>query len=252
MVGSLNGAQKTEKTSAPGLKPIPTSDPQTSSPGSMLRTLQAEILDALPTDDADAIASRRDLVLINHLMGNQRWMRRALHQFAIGHDSVLELGAGAGDFAGWLGPQQHVPPTICGLDLAPRPTGWPSGWNWIQQDLLSFAGYAEFEVVIANLTLHHFDADALAILGEKLRSGPRVILACEPARKRFHLWQARLLWILGVNHVTRHDAPVSVCAGFRGNELPQLLGLAGPDWRTTVAETWRGAYRMIAVRNSPP
>jgi len=220
----------------------------------MQRTIRAELLDTLPPHSTEAIESRRDLEFINRLMGNQRWMGRSLRAHTTTEDRAIELGAGAGEFARWLRTRRRkpfLPPTICGLDIAPRPKRWPDGWNWIQRDLVSFDNYCDFNVVIANLTLHHFDAEVLATLGEKLRSGPRVILACEPARKQSHLWQARLLWICGVNHVTRHDAPVSVCAGFRGFELPKLLGLSGPDWNISVGETWRGAYRMIAVRNTP-
>jgi len=221
----------------------------------MLRTLHAEILDTLPAENSDAIASRRDLVLINRLMGNRRWMGRALHVHATDDKRVLELGAGAGDFGRWWQEQQRrrlaESREVCGLDLAPRPACWPESWLWAQQDLLSFVGYGGFDVVIANLTLHHFAADALARLGQKLRSGPRVVLASEPTRRRLHLWQVHLLRLFGINHVTRHDAPVSVRAGFRGFELPEALGLSGPDWKTTVNETWLGAYRMTAVRNAP-
>lgn len=219
----------------------------------MQRTLHAELLDTLPADSVHAIASRRDLVLINCLMGNQRWMRRALQAHATSGRRVLELGAGAGDFATGLQAQYRrtaVPWTICGLDLAPRPSNWPAGWGWAQEDLLSFAAYQDFDVVIANLTLHHFDTGELNTLGGKLRSGPRIILACEPARKWLHLWQARFLRVFGVNHVTRHDAAVSVRAGFRGFELSQALGLSGQDWSIAVDETWLGAYRMIAVRDT--
>lgn len=245
IVGCLNGTQKTEKNRRHGL------DLGTGRWGSpMLRTLHAEILDTLPADSGDAIASRRDLILINRMMRNQRWMDQALHTHAGRSDRVLELGAGAGDFGCWLRANRDGPcPKMCGLDLAPRPLGWPDEWSWEQYDLVSFPGYSNFDVVIANLTLHHFDADALATLGQQLRSGPRIVLACEPARKLLHLWQSQLLRFCGVNYVTRHDAPVSVRAGFRQFELPQLLGLSAPKWRASVAETWRGAYRMIAVKD---
>jgi hypothetical protein len=50
------------------------------------------------------------------------------------------------------------------------------------------------------------------------------------------------------SNVTKHDGSVSIDAGFRGDELPQLLGLEPATWTWTVAETWSGAYRMIAER----
>jgi pyrroline-5-carboxylate reductase len=46
-----------------------------------------------------------------------------------------------------------------------------------------------------------------------------VFVACEPRRARIALQASKMLWVLGANDVTRHDAVVSVRAGFTGNEL---------------------------------
>jgi hypothetical protein len=54
--------------------------------------------------------------------------------------------------------------------------------------------------------------------------------------------------VLGANHVTRHDGPVSIAAGFVGEELPAALGLAPDQWVWSCRTSWLGAYRMIAVR----
>lgn len=217
----------------------------------MVRTLRTELLDTLPHDNPDALGSRRDLVLINRLMGNWRWLHRVLRRHVAAGDRILELGAGGGEFARWL--IGEVRPNggfdLTGLDLAPRPAGWPMAAAWIRHDLRTFPGYRAFDVVVANLTLHHFSTVDLQQLGQYLRTGPRAVLVCEPARRRLHLWQAQFLRFLGVNHVTRHDAPISVRAGFRGGELADHLGFRAPAWQVFAHETWRGAYRMVALKH---
>jgi SAM-dependent methyltransferase len=193
--------------------------------------------------------------MINRIMGNWRWLARELQRLARPGERVLEIGAGSADFLHWLSrsrPGGALDFEVTGLDLAPRPKDWPQGRGWHQADLLDFDGFDAFDVVLASLTLHHFAPDQLAVLGKRLAGGPRVVLACEPARRRLHLWQARALVLLGINRVTRHDAPASVGAGFRGRELPDALGLHLPAWSVVLASTWLGGYRMAAVRLPPP
>jgi hypothetical protein len=54
--------------------------------------------------------------------------------------------------------------------------------------------------------------------------------------------------LLGGSHVTRHDARVSIAAGFLGDELPAALGLDPRNWHWRCTTTALGAYRMIALR----
>ena len=56
--------------------------------------------------------------------------------------------------------------------------------------------------------------------------------------------------LLGANHVSLHDAHVSIAAGFRGDELPRALGLAATEWEIGCETTVLGVYRMIAVRRT--
>jgi hypothetical protein len=54
--------------------------------------------------------------------------------------------------------------------------------------------------------------------------------------------------LIGANHVSRHDANVSIAAGFRGDELPGLLGLEPERWTWRCTTTLLGAYHLIAWR----
>lgn len=219
------------------------------------RVVQPEMLDGLPHGHPEAVRSRADLVRINRIMGNWSWIERELRARTSGGARVLELGAGDGAFGHWLarnGRKNAAPGGVVedwhGLDLAPRPESWPEDWSWTQADLLRYDCYSSTDVVVANLVLHHFDEEQLRQLGSRMRHGPGLILACETARRLCHVWQAHALALWGMSRVTRHDAPVSVRAGFRDGELPALLGLDGAGWQVEITQTWKGAYRMVAQR----
>ena len=53
-----------------------------------------------------------------------------------------------------------------------------------------------------------------------------------------------------IQHVTLHDARVSITAGFLGDELPEALGMADGSWDTSCTLTTLGALRMVAVRRT--
>ena len=211
----------------------------------MQRTIQPEILDTLSPEDPAALHNRRDLRIINRLMGNPGWFARALTAVLRPGDRILELGAGTGELSRSLAGRGF---RIDGLDLWPRPPGWPAASAWHQADLRTFAGYGDYSVIIASFILHQFTAPELAAVGEKLRAA-RVILACEPLRLRRNqrAW-ALLAPLLGANFVSRHDAHVSIAAGFLRAELPRHLGLAEERWTCSCRHTIRGAYRLRAER----
>ena len=98
---------------------------------------------------------------------------------------------------------------------------------------------------MANLFLHHFTPDLLAVLGHKLPASCRLLIVCEPARRALHQWQGRTLSApLRLSAVTRHDMLVSIRAGFLNDELPAALGLHG--WKYRVSTTLLGAYHLTA------
>jgi len=215
----------------------------------MQRTVQLEILDHLPACNIDAIASRRDLVKINCLMGNFRWMRSAIkserNRAALRY---LEIGAGDGHLGQRLIRSASIE-HYDAIDLSSRPNSWPQSAQWFARDLLSFDGYGDYTHIVANLILHHFESVQLAELGESIqRSGVRCILANEPCRRALHKYQLRAGKLIGFNYVTLNDGCVSIDAGFRGDELPELLGLSREQWTWQISETLMGAYRMRAER----
>ncbi|YCM45546.1 class I SAM-dependent methyltransferase [Verrucomicrobiaceae bacterium 227] len=202
--------------------------------GAMKREVRPELLDSLPGDDPEALRSRRDLRLINFLMGNERWILRHLDGA-----SMVELGAGGGDLTrqlGELGP-------VTGLDFLEKPEGLDCEWR--AGDLFETFAETEGEAVVANLVLHHFEDEQLARLGELVRTRRRLV-AVEPWRSRASLGEGAMLWPF-INRVTKHDMMVSIWAGFQKGELPELLKL-GSEWEWQEEVSLLGGLRVVAWR----
>ena len=212
------------------------------------RSVRPEILDGLPQDSPAARASRGDLRIINRLLGSRAWFGSVLRERRRAGERVLEIGAGTGEL-GWA--LSAIVPDLAGLDLGRRPIDWPQPGRWFQTDVLEFAGWAGFPLVIGNLFFHHFDREELGRIGAQLSRHARVIVASEPLRARRTERLFSLLCLLIHAHpVTRHDGRVSIAAGFRHDELPRLLRLDPAIWNWRVRETWRGACRLVAERRS--
>jgi hypothetical protein len=214
----------------------------------MQRKVQPELLDSLSPQHPDAKHSRRDLRLINRIMGNYRWFEHTLPPLLHECEHVLELGAGTGELGLRLA---ALGVNLDGLDFCPAPDGWSVAGKWHQGDLLSFGPYDRFPVIIGNLIFHQFSNTDLTRLGETLRRTARLIVACEPVRERSaQTLFATVAPFLGANRVTRHDARVSIAAGFQGDELPHLLGFDDETWDYRCHTTALGAYRMVAIRRT--
>ncbi|MFO1477317.1 MAG: hypothetical protein U1F98_11760 [Verrucomicrobiota bacterium] len=206
----------------------------------MDRILEAEWLDELPPEDPRAVRSRRDLRRVNRWMGHTGRLVRmlALRLQRQTPSSILELGAGDGTLlltvaqqlaAAWPpgapGPvvrlvdrQDLVDP---GTLRAYRQLGWRV--EVIRSDVFDYLKSAPVvDWVIANLFLHHFDSVRLEELLRAAAGSARLFAALEPRRSAVGLLGSRMLWAIGCNDVTRHDAVVSVRAGFRGRELTRL------------------------------
>ena len=196
------------------------------------RILQPEWLDILPASDVRAQRSRRDLRRVNAWMGNAACVAGALREGAPAR-RIVELGAGDGTFllavASRLGSRgRNVEARLVdrqpllSRDTAARfeALGWSvqaveaDVFEWLESSPADAA-----DVVVANLFLHHFQAEQLRRMLELIAGRTRWLVACEPARSAVALAGVRLLRLIGCNGVTRHDAWVSVRAGFTGTEL---------------------------------
>ncbi len=236
--------------------------------GTLRRQIEPEWLDALPSSEPRAQASRRDLRRLNWWMGNARLVARALRR-ACPDDlprRLVELGAGDGWFAlqvarrlapFWPGVQVQLVDQQAVVSEETREQFERLGWRmeFIQADVfewLADAGAAPAEVIImANLFLHHFEAPALARLFTEVRQRATVFLALEPRRSRRALFFSRLVGLIGCNAVTRHDAPASVRAGFIGRELSELWPEKS-GWRFSEGPAGPFGHLFVARRCSGP
>ncbi len=108
----------------------------------MKRQIAPEILDSLSGDDPGALRSRRDLRLINFLMGNERWILKQNHC-----GGVIELGAGEGQVNPKNSRQRGQ---VVGLDFQERPDDLEI--PWLAGDLFQNLPEVEGETVVANLS----------------------------------------------------------------------------------------------------
>ena len=204
----------------------------------MERCVEPELLDELPPADPRAVRSRDDLQRVNAWMGNCGIMARALRSTCQGPTArrMVEVGAGDGRFLlrvarrlfpGWQGTSAVLldrlsiilPDTRQGFETL----GWRTeSFEADALDWLALPTAPACDAMLANLFLHHFHESQLAGLLQAAARSTRVFIALEPRRSAPGLFFSRWLRFIGCNEVTRHDAVVSVRAGFAGRELSRL------------------------------
>jgi len=254
----------------------------------MTRRVEPELLDELSPADPYAVGSRRDILRLNAWMGHSRLMARTLAACeapsALGPGAaearaasgapalsprahprrVVELGAGDGRF--FLNLARHLPPAWGGgtavlvdrqsvvspeTQQAFEALGWHTElvasdvFDWISRPTVGFA-----DAVVANLFLHHFSAPRLTKLLAEAAPLCRVFVALEPRRGAWPLTCSHLVWVIGCNRVTQNDAPVSVRAGFAGDELSRLWPADGA-WALEERPAGWVSHLFVARRNQP-
>lgn len=218
------------------------------------RIVLPELLDALPTQDRRALRSRIDLRRLNQWMHHPQRMAGALSENLNGAATrrLVELGAGDGHFLlsvarrlqrQWPDAEATLVDRLNAVDAEILNRFGGLGWRarvetaaateWLQQSPPNKA-----DAIIANLFLHHFQTGELEEMFQLAAGAAPVFIALEPRRA----WPARLcghlLWVIRCNSVTRHDAGVSIRAGFSGRELTAIW----PD-----KTNWNLAERSVGM-----
>jgi hypothetical protein len=233
----------------------------------MARRVDPEWLDQLPAHDPRARRSRRDLVRINALMGNaaivagelrkpgsEQGQSRVRPRSDPGLTPIAEIGAGDGRFllrvAGVLGARGTEAILVDRKDTVTdgvRAQFSARGWRVyaVEADVFEWLRKTPpVEAIVANLFLHHFETARLAEMLALAAVRTRVFVACEPRRSTFALGGARMLGLVGCNDVSRHDAVVSVRAGFRDGEISALWP---KDSAWSLHEGARGLFSHVFV-----
>jgi hypothetical protein len=204
----------------------------------MHRVITEEWLDALPAEDARAQHSRRDLYRLNRWMGHPRFLARCIGSLPRKNSALRLVDLGGGDGRLLLAVAQRLGPRFGAVNLrivdraAPvseslrrqfQPLGWELELDGRDvSDWASQASGTPCDLVISNLFLHHFDAQAAQQWLRAVAERTRRFVALEPRRGAVSLGFSHLVALIGCNAVTRHDAVVSVRAGFRHREVSAL------------------------------
>jgi hypothetical protein len=230
------------------------------------RHVKPELLDTLPPTDPRAVQSRRDLIRVNTWMGNPRIMTRCLERAFpdVKPRRLVELGAGDGTFLSKVARKLHpawgpgVQVTLVDQqDVVRAETlrefeaiGWSvtktqmDVFDWVEGPTSSPA-----DAIVANLFLHHFTEPQLVRLLTSASRRTSVIAAVEPRRSRGSLLAGRLLWAIGCNEVTRHDALVSIRAGFAGDDISRLWP-SDPGWELSERPVNFSSHLFVARRQT--
>ncbi len=230
---------------------------------SLPRRVEPEWLDQLPADDPHAIRARRDLRRVNAWMRNARSMVSALMKHGARQQPrmIVDLGSGDGQFmlrvARRLAP--HWPNVTIILqdrqNIVSRATrqGF-TALQWHVQtssadvfDFLAGRRSSSADVITSNLFLHQFADEELARLFTKAAQLAPLVVACEPRRVKFVVRASRLLWMIGCNDVSVHDAKVSARAGFRDREISALWPSQG-QWELHEYATGLFTHCFVAQR----
>ncbi len=233
----------------------------------MSRLVSPELLDTLDPSDPAAIRSRKDLQRLNFLMRNANIMARLLgkNPRLSSAPALVEVGAGDGNFLLRVIRQLDVKPARAKLVVVDRqPTVSPAsatefkrlGWELeiVSADVFDWLLRNRVEkgaVLVANLFLHHFQDQELQELLRLIAQRADFFAACEPRRSREASIASRFVGLIGCNAVTRHDAVVSVRAGFRERELSKLWPAEG-DWNTEEGNRGLFSHYFVAARRSQP
>ncbi len=225
------------------------------------RVVLPETLDSLAESDPAAQRSRRDLQRLHRVMRTRATLLRALRVPGAALPArrpgatlrVLELGAGDGSLllgvARVLAPD-WPPVQLTLLDrqalVSPDTVAAYARLGWralpLQADVLDWAapqqdsagpgvGTQRWDMIIANLFLHHFEGQYLARLLAAVAARCQRFVACEPRRSGLALLASHSVVLIGANAVTRQDAVLSVHAGFRATELTAAWPGAALAWQ---------------------
>lgn len=221
--------------------------------------------------------SRGDLRRVHRAMGTVSILRRAIEKWRLDPPprSIVELGAGDGTLLLRLAhalqpPWRGVELTLIDrhdlLSPVTREAYRRLDWRVTVRcgDAIVWArepSAAPYDLCVAALFLHHFQAADLAVLLAGVARRSSAFVACEPRRDLLGRLGSACIGLLGANAVTREDAVTSVAAGFAGDELTTVWPRTPDPWIleeyralpfTQCFSAVRGHRRLTANQRAAP
>ena len=231
------------------------------------RRVEPEELDDLCVDDPRAQRSRRDLRHLNRTMGTVSIFLRALDGSMKDSQprTILELGAGDASMmlriarnrgSRWRDVRLTLLDRLQLVNAETLTAFHKIGWTATVEtmdvfDWLERPSVACWDLVIANLFLHHFRVEELTRLLAAIARCSRTFICCEPRRSLLPLAASHMVGLMGAGPVTRKDAVLSVHAGFRAQELSALWPTSrNVDWQLQEYRAGLFSHGFVAARMS--
>jgi SAM-dependent methyltransferase len=193
----------------------------------MQRSQVPEIMDDPNCPEEVLETGHRGLQRIHHLLGNTRFLTRAIASDDRPVRRVIDIGCGRGGLLAEIGRRLQV--ETVGVDLRPFP-GVVS-LNAVYDPL------PEADVAIAVYMLHHLHEAEVVRLIRNVRRSCRRFIILEVVRHPAPLWLYRIFIAPLVPKVNAVDGARSVERGFTADELNGLVrqAVSGDPFRHVVA-----------------
>jgi hypothetical protein len=226
------------------------------------RVVEPELLDELPPQDQRARRSRLDLRRLNTWMNHVPVMARALSENLDRAVSphIVEIGAGDGHFllrvirrlGHWPNGKATLVDRLDAFDPNIKECFKESGWRAQTEiasvfDWLAKSPPDSVDAIVSNLFVHQFKAAEVTEMLRMSARCARVFIALEPRRAWLPHLCGHMLWAIGCNFVTRHDAGISIRAGFSGREISALWPDIG-KWELKECSVGLFSHLFIARR----
>ena len=223
---------------------------------SLPRSRRRELLDGDEIAPAELRRNLRDMAMLNRLAGGIGASVRAVGNLLNGDvaATVLDVGAGSGDFARTLVRGRGVRVVLADtrtdvLDVARRGSRGVQGLEFVEADAreLPFSD-GSVSVAHASLLMHHLDPpDATRALREMRRVATHGVVINDLRRSHLALAMTALpVLALSRSSVTRHDGVLSARRAYTLAELDDLAADAGLrpvartlSWWPRVTTTYR-------------
>jgi len=173
--------------------------------------------------------------------------------------TILDVGSGSGDInlrvLKWAD-RQGVKLRIVLADVteearleAERLFRGDSRVSFVKQDLFDLHG-SRADIVTASQVAHHFPSDRLPLLAKKLLELSSIGVVINDIHRHWIPWSA--VWLatrlLSRNRYIRHDGPLSVAKGFRGEDFRELSKqLENPS----LTYRWIPLFRYAVILPKP-
>jgi SAM-dependent methyltransferase len=201
------------------------------------RSSELELLDAAELDPVELRINLREMAMLNRLPGGVETSIQAVLGALDGRPdaSVLDIGAGSGDFARSLARRRQIRLLVGDsrrevLEIARRTLARTDHVEFLKADVLDLPlPDRSVDVVHASLLLHHLEPDAVVQAFREMRRVAREAIVVNDLRRGRLAYLMTLAPILAFTRgrYTRRDGPASARRAYTLHEQDSLAAQAG-------------------------